>query len=529
VSGWIWLAVSFAALFAGTLLSTLVQSLRDLSRAALDDIVAIRQNPRYAYRVSRILDDVEGHAAATALPRTTCNLMVVVAMLIGLQTLPWLSDLPAVFYAVIAVTISSALLWFFSAVAPTSIARYAGERMVYRWSHLLRGFYIVGRPVRLIAAAFDSVVRRMAGKSEQTEAQLVQEEILSVVEDAQEDGQFDETERDMIEAVVRFRDKSVVQVMTPRTEMEAIDVTSNLSQVTAAIRSIGHSRIPVYKGTMDNIVGVFYVKDLIRWLAGESSRSGKTFDLNKFMRPAYFVPETKTLRELLTELLKKRVHIALVADEYGGTAGLVTFEDIIEEVFGDIQDEYEVPTDDTIELNTDGPITSAEIDARTYITDANDELRTLDIKLPESEDYDTVGGFVTVSLGRIPSPGETFETATARITVLAAEPTRVTKVRVEVARGEVLTAPSHNTLDAVEQTLTTNVALADSVAVQTSDHATEIPVLTAVNVSTNDTPSPVTVTLARPLTGPLAIPGASAGSNPSLNPKTGPAQAARSV
>lgn len=436
MSGWIWFAVSFGGLLIGTLLSTLVQSLRDLSRAALDDIVAIRQNPSAAFRVSRIMDDVEGHAAATALPRTTCNLIVVVAILLGIETFPDTQALSKPIIATISVVISTALLWFFSSIVPTSIARHAGERMVYRWSLLLRGFYFVGRPVRLIAERLDSLVRKLAGKPEQTEAQLVQEEILSVVEEAQEDGQFDESERDMIEAVVKFRDKSVIQVMTPRTEIESIDVTSSLSQVTAAIRSIGHSRIPVYKGSLENVVGVFYVKDLMRWLAGESSRAGKTFDLAKFMRPAYFVPETKTLRELLTDLLKKRVHIAMVADEYGGLAGLVTFEDIIEEVFGDIQDEYEIPAEDTVEVNTDGPVTSAEIDARAYITDANDELRALNIALPESEDYDTVGGFVTVTLGRIPEVGEAFDAAGAKITVLGAEPTRVTKVKIEVTGGD---------------------------------------------------------------------------------------------
>jgi putative hemolysin len=446
VSGWIWLAVSLAALLVGTVLSTLVQALRDLSRSVLDDIIAIRRNRSAAYRVSRILDDVEGHAAATALPRTTCNLIVVVALLIGIQSFETPSTWPIATNAFIAVAIATVLMWFFSSVVPTSIARHAGERMVYRWSPLLRVLHIVGRPARVIAESFDGMVRKAAGKDDLTEAQLLQDEILSVVEEAEEDGQVDASERDMIEAVVKFRDKSVVQVMTPRTEIEAMDVTSSLSQVTAAIRSIGHSRIPVFKGSLDNIVGVFYVKDLMRWLAGESSRAGKTFDLAKFMRPANFVPETKTLRELLAELLKKRVHIAIVADEYGGTAGLVTFEDIIEEVFGDVQDEYESPAEEPVEVLTDGQVTSAEIDARTYITEANAELRSLSIQLPESEDYDTVGGFVTVTLGRIPEAGESFESSGAVITVLAAEPTRVTKVRIEATGASTTDQdPSHAT------------------------------------------------------------------------------------
>lgn len=430
MSDWSWLGISLAALAAGSVLSTLVQSLRDLTRSALEDIVAIRNNPRAALRVARILDDVEGHAAATALPRTVCNLIVAVGLVFWVsavkdQTMPVLID------GVIGILVASLLLWVFTAMLPSSIARHAGEVTVYAWSPLLRFMHVLGRPLRMIAALLDEVVRRLAGKTEQTEAQVLQEEILSVVEEAQEEGKFDETERDMIEAVVKFRDKTVAQVMTPRTEISAIEVSGTLSEVTAAIRKIGHSRIPVYEGSLDHVVGIFYVKDLMRWLAGEGSRGGRTFEVRTVMRSAYFVPETKTVRELLSELLKKRVHIAMVADEYGGTAGLVTIEDIIEEVFGDIQDEYEIPETQSQEVKVNTERRSADVDARTYITDANDELRALDVEIPESEDYDTVGGFVTVSLGRIPAAGEQVSLPNLLVTVLAAEPTRVTRVRIE--------------------------------------------------------------------------------------------------
>jgi putative hemolysin len=142
-----------------------------------------------------------------------------------------------------------------------------------------------------------------------------------------------------------------------------------------------------------------------------------------------FIPETKSIRELLGELLAKRVHMAVVADEYGGPAGLVTFEDIVEEVFGDIQDEYEVAEEATKEISVDVRKREAEIDARAYIGDVNGDLKSLGIELPESEDYDTVGGFVTVSLGRIPNTGERFTLGEIEVMVVAAEPTRVTRVK----------------------------------------------------------------------------------------------------
>lgn len=241
---------------------------------------------------------------------------------------------------------------------------------------------------------------------------------------------MDDREQEMIEAVVTLRDKTVAQVMTPRTEIEAMELSNDLSTVTATIRSIGHSRIPVYEDNLDHIAGVFYVKDLMKWLAGEGSRTGKPFNLKALLRPAIFVPETKTVRELLPELLSKRVHIALVADEYGGTSGLVTIEDIIEEVFGDIQDEYENVEDQQTEVKIDTAKRSAEIDARAYISDVNDALLPLGLELPASEDYDTVGGFVTVTLGRIPGAGEAFHHDGMEIRVLEAEPTRVMKVEV---------------------------------------------------------------------------------------------------
>jgi CBS domain containing-hemolysin-like protein len=222
-----------------------------------------------------------------------------------------------------------------------------------------------------------------------------------------------------------------------------MELTNELGKVTAKIRSGGHSRIPVYEGTIDRVVGIFYVKDLMRWLAGDGSRGGRTFNLRPILRPALFVPETKTVRELLGELLQKRVHIAIVADEFGGTAGLVTIEDIIEEVFGDIQDEYETPGGEVEDVEVDSARGEAVVDARAYIKDVNDELRALGIELPESEEYDTVGGFVTLTLGRIPPAGETFQHGMVEVRVLDAEPTRVTRVKLTHRDADEAVVPTH--------------------------------------------------------------------------------------
>jgi len=427
-----WLAIAVVTLGVGTVLSTLLQSLRDLSKSTLEEIATIRGNRGASERVSHILEDQDGHAAAIGLPRTICNLAFALALLMWVSKVrggptagPEWPDL------LIAIIVASLGLWIFGSVLPNSIARYAGEGTVYAWSPLIRAIYLAGGPLASLARMLDEIVRRLSGREAQNAAQAAQQELLEAVDEATVEGKVDATEKEMLQAVVHFRDKTVAQVMTPRTEIESMALINDLSAVTAAIRRIGHSRIPVYEGSLDHVVGIFYVKDLMKWLAGESARSGKVFSLKALCRPVYFVPDSKTIRELLDEMMAKRTHIAMVADEYGGTAGLVTIEDIIEEVFGDIADEYEEPPQALPDVVVEPGVRAAAIDARLYIRDANDALRELEIELPQSEDYDTVGGFVTVTLGRIPGAGETFEHDGLVVTVLGAEPTRVTRVRVE--------------------------------------------------------------------------------------------------
>lgn len=421
------LVVALAAL-----LGSLVQSLRDLSRTRLEDLATQRNRARVTRRIDLILDDVEGHASALALPRVLFQMSAVVLSAV------WSASTRGVAYPTwtdfgIGVVVASVLVWVFGSILPQAVARHAAEETVYAWSRLVHGVYVAMGPARAVARFLDEVVRRLAGRTEADGAQELEQEILSVVEEAQQSGAVDQSEREMIQAVVRFRDTTVAQIMTPRTEIEAIELTNNLGEVTAAIRRIGHSRIPVYEGDLDHIVGIFYVKDLMRWLAGESARGGKTFDLREVLRPPVFVPETKTIRDLLRELLQKRVHIAVVADEFGGTAGLVTVEDIMEELVGDISDEYEAPAESQEEIVVRPAERVAELDGRAYIDSVNDRLRSaFGVTLPESEDYDTVAGFVVVTLGRIPAVGESFVTEGLRVTVLAAEPRRVKRVRVEV-------------------------------------------------------------------------------------------------
>lgn len=430
-AAWFWTALS--AVIAGGSFSALFHALSDLSRPALERLAAERPNEFLEGHLKKVLNDLHGHAHAIALLRIACNATAAVAATLAMHGLRS-GDAPApVGWTEIGlgVPLAALVVWTFGLIVPASVARHAGEQAVYTFAPLIRLVYGATYPIQAVARFFDEVVRRLSGQTAQTQAEEAKEEILSVVEEARHEGQFDESEQNMIEAVVQFRDTTVGQIMTPRTEIEAFELTNDLGKVIAQVRKGGKSRIPVYEDSIDKIVGVFYVKDLMRWLAGEGAgggrASGRPFSLKAILRPAIFVPETKTVRELLQELLAKRVHIAIVADEFGGTAGLVTFEDIAEQVFGDIQDEYEIPEPPAEEVKVgDG---AAEVEGRAYIADANEQLKVLGIQLPEGEDYDTVGGLVTVAMGRIPSAGERAVVAGIDIEIVEAEPTRVTRVK----------------------------------------------------------------------------------------------------
>jgi CBS domain containing-hemolysin-like protein len=435
LSGSSWLLIALIAVAAGGVLSALFHSLKEMSRARLESIAAIRKSEAATRRVDAILSDPEAHATACALPRVLLNLIAAVASTFAVaafaqgQLAPDAQTGPGWREAVAGIAMTSVLTWVFGLLIPQSVAKHVPEATVYAWSMLIRGLFAVSAPVRALGNLVDEIVKRLAGRTDADESGEIQQELLDVVQEAREDGQFDEREKSMIEAVVNFRNLTVRQVMTPRTEIASMELTNSLSDVTAYIRTCGHSRIPVHEGSLDSIIGFFYVKDLMRWLAGDASRGGKTFDFRSILRPAMFVPETKTVRETLHEMLAKKVHIAIVADEFGGTAGLITVEDIMEEIVGEIQDEYETTPDagaSPIRLNRESR--TAEIDARAYIDDVNVAIEPLGVQLPESAEYETVAGFVAVSLGHIPAKGEAVRLVGGTVRVIDAEPKRAIRV-----------------------------------------------------------------------------------------------------
>lgn len=427
IAGWWFIGAVLCASIA-SLLASLVLALNTLSRmriaAKLQDI----EHEDTSNRVRIILDDIHGHAAAitgvcSAFQLATALCMVFWASTTRHETSPtWIA-------ISIGLALTLAILWFASTLIPMGIAHHIGERTIIALAPLIRLIHAIFVPLLPIWRFTDEVIRRLAGpENTSKDSTITATDLRSIVEDTRSEGQLDEVERDMLEAVVEFRSTSVEQIMTPRTEINALEYTDDLNEVQAFIDEHGHSRHPVFSENLDHIEGMLYAKDLLKWIIVHG-KNGKKFVLSELLRDPSFVPETKTVRELLTQLLADQVHIAIILDEYGGTSGLVTMEDIVEEIFGEIQDEYEDPEDAiTVEIDQSG--TTAEIDARAEIDDANDELETLDIELPESDDYDTVGGFVNTILGRIPEQGEEFNHESIRFEILEAEPTKVIRLRV---------------------------------------------------------------------------------------------------
>lgn len=311
------------------------------------------------------------------------------------------------------------ILEIFAVIIPRSWAKHAGERILPRTFGLLKILMHLIRPFLAVADLHDRLVRRLAGISEKP-IEEAQEEILGAVEQGKIEGVVDEEEMEMIENVLELDETTAAEIMTPRTALVAVPASADLETVLKALER-GHSRLPVYEGTIDNIVGLLYAKDLLS-LVGKDP---KEFNLRAKMRPPYFVPESKTLRDLLHEFQTQKLHIAIILDEYGGTAGLITIEDILEELVGEIADEYEdTPSEHLRKIDEN----TYEIDARMNIGDVNSEL---EIHLPEEEDYDTLGGFVFSHLGYIPKAGESFEYQDLKLTIVQAEPRRVRRVRIQ--------------------------------------------------------------------------------------------------
>jgi CBS domain containing-hemolysin-like protein len=315
---------------------------------------------------------------------------------------------------------------------PWSIARVAAAPFLYYtwpvWSVLGRLFY----PLVWCARAIDMAIHGLTGrKNAVPDEETLEEEIRTIVSEGHREGLIEEDAREMIEGVMELGDAVVSHIMTPRTEMHMIQASAPWDEVVEKVIEAGHTRVPVYDKTRDDVIGILYSKDLLPELAKGPDEPRRP--LSALLRKPLFVPETKAVDDLLQWFQKSRTHIAVVLDEYGGVSGLVTIEDVLEEIVGEIDDEYDQASEDKIRKVDDDV---CEAIGTAHIDEINE---TMGFELPEDADFDTIGGFVFAEFGRVPSVGETITWQdSVRVTVLEASRRRVNRVRLERVRKESL-------------------------------------------------------------------------------------------
>jgi len=323
--------------------------------------------------------------------------------------------------SLITVTILLALFTIvFAELVPKTLALAHPERFALTLSAPLDVLGRILAPLVALLTGITRAVTRMLGASVNTEAQITAEELRLIVERGGEQGILEAEEEQMINAVIELGGRRIHEVMVPRIAIAALPASSSFDAAIDRIIEEGHSRVPVYESSVDEVVGILYAKDLLPFL---KSTVEQPPDLRVLLRTPVFVPESMSIDDLLHEFQRRKVHIAIVLDEYGGTAGLVTIEDLLEEIVGEIQDEYdeEEPLVERLDENR------ARVDGRASVEDL---LEIWDIKTPleDEDEYDTVGGLVYHRVGGIPAPGDEVRIDGLRLTVETTDGRRVAKV-----------------------------------------------------------------------------------------------------
>jgi CBS domain containing-hemolysin-like protein len=415
------LATCFAAIAA--------RSLHSFSRHELEQICQLREAPE------KFAEILKSHETVAIGVEIVVMLLAALSLSAGFLwtwetfaitlSQPWLVFLIAV--AVLGLLLGAATVWL-----PWSIARIGAAQFLFSTWPLWRAVGLLARPLVWCAHRVDALLFRILGRGEDRgDEESIEEEIRTIVSEGHREGLLEEEAREMIEGVIELGDANVSRIMTPRTDIHMLQINTSWDEVVESVIDSGHTRVPVYDKSRDDIVGILYSKDLLPELAKPAHAPRRS--LPELLRKPLFVPETKPVDDLLKLFQKSRTHIAVVLDEYAGVSGLVTIEDVLEEIVGEIDDEYDQQAEASIrKIDED----TCEALGRTHIHEIN-ELMLLD--LPENADFDTIGGFVFAEFGRVPAVGETITWQDAvRVTVLEASRRRVNRVLLERIRKESL-------------------------------------------------------------------------------------------
>ncbi len=413
-----WLVAGFAAVGA--------KVLRDFSRHELEEYCRRRRN---LTRMDDILDDYEEVSVAVETLQVVGMVVTVIAGFSWLHAIFIQSASPAstgIGEMTGAIAAGIVLLLAATVWLPWAVAQFASAMFLYHTWRIWRCIGWVLWPLSLGARLAGEIMQRLTGTTddENSDEEAFEDEIRSIVTEGLREGHLEADAREMIEAIIELGDVDAADIMTPRSSIDAVDIKSNWDDVVRFITTCGRTRIPVYEGTLDRVIGVLYAKDLLPELV--KPRDNGRQDLRKALRKPWFVPKSKMVDDLLRDFLRTHNHLAIVLDEFHAVAGVVTIEDVLEEIVGEIVDEYDQEEEVLIRQIDDH---SAEVLGCAHIDEVNEHLG---IDLPEDEEFDTIAGLVLSRLSHIPRRDEMLELPDVRIIVLDASRRKIEKVKVEV-------------------------------------------------------------------------------------------------
>ena len=402
----------------------------------------VKQGNRFAKLTRSIMANMPGYLAATQVGITIAslglgiigegvftNVMLTLFKALGFEIT---SVLTINIGKVLAFLVITTLSIVFGELAPKTLAIQRSVRTALAVSAPLRLFFIIFRPVIWVLNAFATFILKHMGVTPiHGESHHSSEELQYLLEQGKETGALDSTEHELIQNVFDFNERVVKNIMVPRTKISGIEVNTTKEELLEILITEGYSRMPVYDEVIDKIVGIVHAKDILPLLA-----RSEEIVLKDIIRKPYFIPETKKINDLMAELQQKRIQIAIVSDEFGGTAGMVTLEDIVEELVGEIQDEYDEEKP-IVEVINDHEFV---VNALAPIYDVNGHLPH---DLPEDGDFDTVSGWLGHIFGKIPDVGEQKEANGYNITVLKKSDQNIESVKLELLLDEVDTVDIH--------------------------------------------------------------------------------------
>ncbi|MBC7195328.1 MAG: HlyC/CorC family transporter [Caldisericia bacterium] len=311
------------------------------------------------------------------------------------------------------------IIVIFAELLPKTLSSYNPETFIIRYYPFISSVSYILKPISSSVNYIVSLILKIFGKNLKSRKSLDEEELKIFLSMTTENGTIEEEEKELIESIIEFQDKPVYEVMVPRVDVVLLPVNTEIEKIIETINKTGHSRLPIYEGNIDNIIGILHAKDLLKLIINKN----ENINIKDLLHQTIFVPDTKKTSELFKEMQKKKIHMAIVVDEFGGFEGIVTMEDLLEEIVGEIQDEYDLEEAPCKKLSDKEFIFDAKI-----TIDDTEEI--LGIELPH-EDYETLGGLFLDLLGHIPVKGESIEYKSLKLIAIEVKGNRIIKIKVE--------------------------------------------------------------------------------------------------